>query len=281
LLLTRRQRMAQAFAGPWAEWLVTSVAGLVLWFAPAGSLTPLLHRFVVLNSLTVVTNLFPFVGLDGSWILADLLRIPDLSRRSRAVTAELIAGRRLPASAEEFGLAAYAFVNVLVAVGLLALSAVFWWALFGSSAQRLAMLGPLGWLALLVIGVVLLRPALIALSQGNGSLLAATAHCARRVQFRLERRWRVRATWLLHGHALAGADEHQLGVVAGLLSRHRIGRLASLTCDAPSYVVVLRGRVQHGDRVHQRGAVLRLGPADAVAALRGAVVASVACHATA
>jgi hypothetical protein len=240
----------------------------------------LLHRFVVLNSLTVVTNLFPFVGLDGSWILADLLRMPDLSRRSRQVSSELIAQRRRPANAEEAGLAAYAATNAIVAVALLVLSGVFWWALFGSSAQHLAMMGPLGWLVLVVIAVVLLRPAVVALGQGNGSLLAGTAHCAAKVRFRMERRWRVRATRLLHGHALSAADAHQLGVVAGLLRRHRIGRSSSLSCDAPKYVVVLRGRVRHEGRLHEQGAVFRLAPAEAVAALRTAVVASVACSAT-
>lgn len=270
MLLTRRQRIAQAAAGPWAEWLVTSVAGLVLWFAPAGSLTPLLHRFVVLNSLTVVTNLLPFVGLDGSWILGDLLRIPDLSRRSRTVVAELFANRRRPTTAEEWGLAVYAAVNAVVATALLVVAAVFWWALFGSSAQHLAAAGPLGWMALGVIGWMLTRPLFYALGQGNVSLLA----------FRPDRSWRVRATYALHDRALRDADDDQLGEIAGLLQRHRLGPAPSLASE-PSYLVVLRGRLRHEGQIHGAGAVLRVSATEPVAAERRAVVASLTCSAAA
>ena len=80
LLLTRRQRLIQAAAGVWAEWLFTAVTALVLWLAPWPPAAPIVHRFVLLNAVTIASNLLPFTGLDGSWLLADALRMPDLAR---------------------------------------------------------------------------------------------------------------------------------------------------------------------------------------------------------
>ena len=56
LLLPRRQRIAQAAAGPWAEWLFTSGVALVLWLAPTGDLASILHRFVLLLSLIHISE---------------------------------------------------------------------------------------------------------------------------------------------------------------------------------------------------------------------------------
>ena len=90
LLLTRRQRLIQAVAGPWAEWLVVSVVALFLLRSPALLMAPLLRRFIILNSATIASNLIPFAGLDGSWILADALGEPDIHQRSRGALTGLI-----------------------------------------------------------------------------------------------------------------------------------------------------------------------------------------------
>ena len=47
LLLTRRQRLLQAAAGVWAEWLFTAAAALMLWAAPWSPAAPIVHRFVL------------------------------------------------------------------------------------------------------------------------------------------------------------------------------------------------------------------------------------------
>ena len=82
--------MIQAGAGRWAEWLVTSVIASTLWRSPIPMLIPVLHRFVVLNAATIASNLLPFVGLDGYWLLADGIREPDLAARSRGAVLRLV-----------------------------------------------------------------------------------------------------------------------------------------------------------------------------------------------
>ena len=117
LLLTRRQRLIQAAAGVWAEWLFTAVAALVLWLAPWPPAAPIVHRFVLLNAVTIATNLLPFTGLDGSWLLADALRMPDLARRSRGSLTRLITALagKTPVTAGDRLLAAYRVLNGIAA----------------------------------------------------------------------------------------------------------------------------------------------------------------------
>ena len=140
VLLTRRQRLIQASAGVWAEWQFTSVVAIWLWVSPLPAAAPLLHRFVILNAATIATNLLPFTGLDGSWLLADATGIPDLARRSRGaltrLATNLIDRRPIPATGK--ALAAYAAANSLVALALLATSGFFWYQLFGDLATTLA-----------------------------------------------------------------------------------------------------------------------------------------------
>ncbi len=157
VLLTRRQRLVQAAAGVWAEWQFTSLVAIWLWLAPLPSALPLLHRFVILNAATIATNLLPFTGLDGSWLLADALGVPDLSRRARGAVTRLItavaAGQ--PRTTADRALAAYAAVNGLAAAVLLLTAGFFWYQLFGGLAGVLARHGPAGWTALAAAAVVL------------------------------------------------------------------------------------------------------------------------------
>jgi hypothetical protein len=164
VLLTRRQRLIQAAAGVWAEWLFTSVIAIWLWLAPPPQAGPMLHRFVILNAVTIASNLLPFTGLDGAWLLADAVGMPDLSRRARgAVTRRITAMiTRQPCNREDSALAAYAAVNGLVAAALLATAGFFWYQLFGSLIGTLAGQGPAGWAVLAVAAIVLGRPAVAA-----------------------------------------------------------------------------------------------------------------------
>lgn len=211
LLLTRRQRLLQAAAGPWAEWLATSLTVLAAFALPAGGApAQILQRFAVVNTIGILTNLLPFVRLDGSLILSDLVREPDLSERARSVfRRDGRASRRDPA------LVAYAFADRGVAAVLLASSVWFWWLLFGDLVLLLWRAGPVG-----IAGLV----ALSALGTGRLHRSAVFAPTIRRCRFRAERGWRVRATLAFRSlPGLAGCDEAALGVVAGRLRRIRPG----------------------------------------------------------
>jgi hypothetical protein len=242
LLLTRRQRLAQAAAGVWAEWLFTAVTAIVLWLAPWPAAAPIVHRFVLLNAATIATNLLPFAGLDGSWLLADTLRMPDLAHRSRGSVSRLItclAGKD-PVSVGDWALAGYRALNGMAAAALLASAVFFWYQVFGDLIAALIGYGPAGWLALAAAAVILTRPALAAAPQ-----LPAAAQAARDLHqaltFRLQWRWRIPATRRLAATIpqLAGLSPHQLGVLAGQLHRTRPHRTGP--SRLPGYGIVHTG----------------------------------------
>ena len=225
LLLPRRHRLIQAAAGVWAEWQFTSIAAIWLWCAPVPYALPLLHRFVLLNAATIATNLLPFTGLDGSWLLADAIGIPDLVRRCRGSLSRLLIAlaTRQPRTAEDTALAVYSTVNGAVAAALLVTAGFFWYQLFGDLAATLARHGPVGWLILAAATIMLAMPALSA----AGPRLAAAAGTARElhaaITFRLQWTWRIPATRQLAAALtpLAALDHQQLGIIAGQLRRTR------------------------------------------------------------
>jgi hypothetical protein len=228
LLLTRRQRLVQAAAGAWAEWLFTAAAAIFLWLAPFPAAVPLLHRFVILNAATIASNLAPFVGLDGYWLLADGIRLPDLAGRARGSVSRLataLAGKAaVPAG--EWLLAGYSSLNGIVAAALLATAGFFWYQLFGGLAGALARHGPAGWLALAAAAAILARPAITAAAPRLAAAARAAQALRQAITFRLQWRWRVPATRRLAATIpqLAALNGHELGVLAGHLQRTRARR---------------------------------------------------------
>jgi hypothetical protein len=246
VLLTRRQRLAQAAAGVWAEWQFTSLIAIWLWLSPLPFAVPLLHRFVILNAATIATNLLPFTGLDGSWLLADAAGVPDLSRRSRGAVTRLLISlttKTAPTFADK-ALAAYSAVNGLAAAALLAAAGFFWYQLFGDLAATLTRHGPAGWAALAITAAILGRPAVTAAAGRVPAAAASVRELAATVIFRLQWRWRIPATSQLAGTlpALAGLSAAQLSILAGHLrrTRHRGALPAGLTA---SYGIVAAGTI--------------------------------------
>jgi hypothetical protein len=247
LLLPRRERLIQAAAGVWAEWQFTSIIAIWAWCAPVPFALPLLHRFVILNAATIATNLMPFTGLDGSWLLADAVGAPDLTRRCRGSVSRLLAGLAAgqPATAGDRALAAYSTLNGAVAVALLAAAGFFWYQLFGDLAASLAHHGPAGWLTLVAALAILAMPALTA----AGPRLAAAAGTARELQaviaFRVQWRWRIPATRQLAAAIpqLAALSPQQLGVLAGQLRRTRACHGLPAYAATAGYGIVRAGAV--------------------------------------
>ena len=246
VLLTCPQRIAQAASGVWAEWQFTSLVAIWLWVSPVHFAAPLLHRFVILNAATIASNLLPFTGLDGSWLLADATGTPDLTRRARGALSRLlttlISGR--PASPGDAVLAAYSTANGLAAAALLAAAGFFWYQLFGGLAATLAHQGPVGWAVLAAAAIILGRPAATA-AAARLSSGACTAHgLYQAVAFRLQWRWRRPATAHLASAypELAGLSTAQLGILAGHL--HRTRRRGPLSpALGESYGIVQAGTI--------------------------------------
>lgn len=254
LLLPRRQRIVQAAAGPWAEWLFTSAVALGLWLAPTGDLVTILHRFVVLTAFTIATNLLPFAGLDGALIFADLIREPNLAADSKDAVARLGADRR----AGDGALLAYAAANTVVSTGLFLTAVWFWHALFGGVLGTLAGRGPLGWLV---------ATALVGVSFGP-SVLATVPHLRRwspidQLAFRLERRARIRlAEQFATVAPFDELDDVALGVLAGRLRIRRVQRWSPLHEEGFSGFVASDGPVELGrdGRIDDVGVAVAGGP---------------------
>ncbi|MFM7271810.1 MAG: hypothetical protein ACKO2C_09300 [Actinomycetes bacterium] len=225
LHMTRRQRIVQAAAGPWAEWLVTSVAAVLLLVVPGGTIGSVLSRFAFLNTFNVVSNLLPFVGLDGALILADVLHIPDLPQRSRGAVGRLIAAlaHRDRPKPGAWGYAAYAVANAAAAIGLLVLSGWMWVNLFGDSVHGLWSAGPVGVAFLAVSACVLARPGLIVVGPRILETYDTVHRIAHDRRFRRSTGWRIAATRALceRSHAVAALSVAELGVLAGRLERVR------------------------------------------------------------
>lgn len=271
LTMTRRERIVQAAAGPWTEWLFTSVAALLLFVVPEGTAETVLHRFVVVNAFVVCSNLLPFVGLDGYLIFSDLIGVPDLDARSTGaperVLAALLAGRR-PTYAE-WGLAAYRIANGVVALALLLVSVVMWVALFGPSVSDLAAAGPVGWLTLVALTLLLGRPVVRASAPRVLGWRRSVVEVAARLRFRSQWGWRIAATEALAtSPAYADHDERALGEVAG-----RLRRTAARHVDVvPAGGVVQRGRVHWDGRVLGPGELLPPGARPAALGRRARLV---------
>ncbi len=84
LMMDRWWRIAQSFSGPWFELVLAGFASLILYFFPTWGPSELLYRFAILNLFVIFLNLIPMLELDGYWIFADLIQVPDLRPRSLA-----------------------------------------------------------------------------------------------------------------------------------------------------------------------------------------------------
>lgn len=273
LLLPRRDRIVQAAAGPWAEWLVVSVAGCVLWLVPTGDVQAVLQRFVLLTAFTVVANLLPFAGLDGALILGDLMREPHLSRRAREAVL------RLPRQFRpgDGPLVVYAIANTLVSATLLLTALWFWYELVGHHLLRLAGHSVAGFTAAAAVVVITFAPCV------RRALTACRRwELADRVAFRLERRKRVRlARVFAQAAPFDQLDEHRLSVLAGQFEICSVHRMNPLHREGfRGYVAVASPVEIGGERAAVGSGVIRVdGPGLAVSSPRfGPTVVAVLPH---
>jgi CRP-like cAMP-binding protein/Zn-dependent protease len=200
LMLDRGARMRQSGMGPFFELVLAGLAGLVLFVAPEIAGARLLYRFALVNYFVIVLNLVPLLELDGYWLLADAIQVPDLRQRSLRFTRhdlwhKLRARERF--SLQESGLAVYGIVGVLFTIASLVSAAFFWQITFGGVVAELWEQGTATRILLLVFVLLFAGPAI----RGVITLLRAVARrlgaFARRVRFRFETSWRIEAASLI------------------------------------------------------------------------------------
>jgi len=200
LMLGQGPRIVQSAAGPYSEMILAGGAALVVWAFPGATIASVLYKFVVLNYLVIFMNLVPLLELDGYWLLADAIQVPDLRPRSLSFIRHDLWHKlrnRARFSRQEIGLAFYGIVGVLFTIFSFYTAYFFWKEVFGGLVIRLWDGGVVTRVLLFVLGLLVLGPVL------RGAINLARALARRwqalwlRIRFRLESKWRIEAAELI------------------------------------------------------------------------------------
>jgi putative peptide zinc metalloprotease protein len=251
LMLDRGPRMLQSAMGPIFELVLAGAASIVLFALPEIGAAPLLYRFALINYYVIALNLVPLLELDGYWLLADAIQVPDLRPRSlRFVRHDLWhkLRRRERFSIQEVGLGTYGLLGVAFTIVTLVGAAFFWRITFGEVVGELWSSGPAARALLLVFVLLFAGPAIrggIALVR---TTIARVGAVWRRIRFRVETSWRVEAAELIDGlPAFEDLPVDSLNDLAGRV------RLVELSAGEPvfrqgdradAFYVVRRGLVR-------------------------------------
>jgi CRP-like cAMP-binding protein/Zn-dependent protease len=246
LMLDRRQRIIQAFGGPWTELVLAGVASLVLFAFPSAGFAPLLYRFAVINYFVIFENLIPLLRLDGYWILTDLIEEPDLRGKSIAFIQRDLWHKlrnRLRFTWQDGGLVIYGVVGVVYSVISFYVGIYFWQALFGDIVADLWNGGIGSRLLLVILFLVFVGPVIRGLMEASRALIRRARAVIAKVRFRIERSWRIEAAELID--ELPGFDDLPAEVLSDLAGRVRLrtlppGRAIFRQGDRPDAFYVVR-----------------------------------------
>jgi CRP-like cAMP-binding protein/Zn-dependent protease len=227
-MLERRQRILQAFAGPYGEALVSGTASILVWLFPNSVIAPTLYKFAVLNYLVLFMNLIPLLELDGYWMVSDIIQVPDLRPRSLAFVRHELWRKlrgRTRFSKQEIGLALYGILGVGFTIFSFYAAYFLWRQVFGALIIRLWDASLVGRVILAALAISLAGPVVrggIKLALAVGRRLGAVW---RAVHFRMERRWRIEAATLIDALPLFDdVPEDVLGDLAGRIRLRSIAR---------------------------------------------------------
>jgi CRP-like cAMP-binding protein/Zn-dependent protease len=260
LMMERRQRIVQSFAGPYAELIIAGAAATVVWAFPGSVVAPVLYKFALLNYFVIFLNLVPLLELDGYWILSDLIQVPDLRPMSlQFIQYDL--WRKLRSrerfSKQEAGLGLYGTFGVVFSIFAFATSFIFWREIFGGLVSKLWNGGFVGRVLLLALGAFVTGPLVRGLIELMRSLLRKLRALWEQVRFRLETSWRVEAAELINRlPILEDLPEEVLSDLAGRvrLRTFPAGKPVIRQGDrAQAFYVVRRGTLQVVEEDPQTG----------------------------
>ena len=223
LMLERGQRMLQSGAGPLFELVLAGMAALVVFLFPDAGVSPFLYRFALLNMFVIFLNLVPLLELDGYWIFADLIQVPDLRPRCLAFIEHDMWHKlrvREHFTPQEWGLGVYGLAGVLFTVVTLYTAFFFWREIFGGIVSGLWHGGPASRLLLVLLALFLGGPVIRGAISLARTLWRRAMSIGRRVRFRVETRWRVEAAELID--ELPAFDDLPADVLSDLAGRVRL-----------------------------------------------------------
>ncbi|MFN2545779.1 MAG: cyclic nucleotide-binding domain-containing protein [Actinomycetota bacterium] len=222
LMLDRKQRMQQFAAGVYLQATLSAVAGIVAYLYPGWVLSETLYRFSVLNYFSIMLNLTPMLELDGYYILADAIQVPDLRPRSIEFVRHHLVRKlrhREPWTAREVGLALFGVFGFFMTIFAFWLAYFFWKTIFGGLVTRLWDSGIVGRALLVALAAFVAGPAVRGGINVVRSLSRRIRAISRQIKFRLETKWRVEAAKLIDGlPTFEGVPGEVLGQLAGRVS---------------------------------------------------------------
>jgi CRP-like cAMP-binding protein/Zn-dependent protease len=250
LMMDRKQSMLEAFAGPYTQMMIGGVCSMVIWAAPGWFLAATLYKISVINYYMVFINLLPMLELDGYFILADAIQVPDLRPRSLSfirhdLLHKLRSRERLTKT--EVGLAAYGIFGTLFTGSFLFSGYFYWRTVFSGIAVRLWSGGAITRLFLVILIAFLASPLIRGLINGVRAIARLIGLLIRRLRFRLERSWRVEAADLIDGLPLF--EDFPVDVLNDLAGRVRLRSYSTGQAvvrqgePAAAFYVVRKGRL--------------------------------------
>lgn len=250
LMLDRRARITQAFAGPFAEAVVAGIAAMIALAFPDTLASSILYKFAVLNYFVLFLNLVPLLELDGYFILSDVIQVPELRPLSLSflrhdLWRKVINRERW--AAREVGLFLYGVLGTLFALFSFYTGYFFWRSVFGSLISRMWNGGPVTRLLLFVLALLVAGPLVRGAIELLRTLTDRVRTQWRRLRFRLQQRWRIEAAELIEELPLfGGIPVETLNELAGRI------RLRAYDAGVP---VVRQGERAEAFYVVRRGAL--------------------------
>jgi CRP-like cAMP-binding protein/Zn-dependent protease len=227
LMLEPRKRVVQAAAGPFSELMLAGAASIIALAFPDAAISGVLYKFAVLNYFVLMMNLIPLIELDGYFILADLIQVPNLRPRAVSfVRYDLIQKirDREPWRRVEVGLVLYGVLGIAFGLFCLYTGFFFWQEIFGGLIADMWSGGLVTQVMLVALGVLVAGP----IVRGGLALLRTLGRRVlglwRSILFRLEQRWRVEAAELID--ALPLLEEVPVEALNDLAGRVRLRSVA-------------------------------------------------------
>ena len=145
-------------------------------------------------------NLIPLLELDGYFILADFIEIPDLRPRSLAFTRHDLLRKlrhRERFTKQEIGLGVYGILGIAFTIFSFYTAYYFWRTVFGGFIGELWRGGTMTRILLFVLALVVIGPIVRGVISLLRTLYRRGRALYRRIRFRIERSWRVEAARLI------------------------------------------------------------------------------------
>jgi CRP-like cAMP-binding protein len=264
LMMERKDRILQAFAGPYAQSLGAGLASVLIWAFPQWAISETLYRYTVLAYLNILLNSIPLLELDGYWMLSDFLRMPDLRPRSIDFLRHEFIGKlraREHFSRQEIGLLSYGIGGVLASVLLFVSGYIFFRVLFGNLIKSLWNGGLYTRFIMIALALFLLNPVIRGLINVIRAIGRRIRALWKRIQFRLQRRWRVEAAELIDALPLFDdLDEEVLSDLAGRVRLRTFPKGQAIVRQgerAEAFYVVRKGVVRVVEESPESGEEIR------------------------